>query len=144
MLKYLLKKTIKTDEGYKRYQLLWLPLRILLILVIYLVVYRQFGLSSTFYGMVIGSSIPLVMHLIWLFRLLNNPKRLNAARLRLTDERRKIVEQEVWAHIGWIMMLLTTCLMVSVLCLGSIQLNVYPFIGVVYAMLIYRWVKLRK
>ena len=144
MLKYLLKKTIKTDEGYKRYQLLWLPLRILLILIMYVVIYQQFGMSSTFYGVVVGSSMPLAIYFIWLVRLLRDPKRLKAARLRLTDERRKIVEQEVWAHIGWVMMLLTTCLMVSVLCLGSIQLNVYPFIGVVYAMLIYRWVKLRK
>ena len=144
MLKYLLKRNIKTDEGYKKYQLVWLPLRILLILVIYLVVYRQFGLSSTFYGMVIGGSIPFICYIIWLIRVLSNPKRLKAARLRLTDERRKIVEQEVWAHIGWVMMLLTTCLMVSVLFLGTIQLNVYPFIGIVYAMLIYRWVKLRK
>lgn len=144
MLKYLLKKTIKTDEGYKRYQLLWLPLRILLILVMYVVAYQQFGMSSTFYGVVVGSSMPLAIYFIWLVRLLRDPKRLKAARLRLTDERRKIVEQEVWAHIGWVMMLLTTCLMVSVLFLGTIQLNVYPFIGIVYAMLIYRWVKLRK
>lgn len=144
MLKYLLKKTIKTDEGYKRYQLLWLPLKILLILVMYVVIYQQFGMSSTFYGVVVGSSMPLAIYFIWLVRLLRDPKRLKAARLRLTDERRKIVEQEVWAHIGWVMMLLTTCLMVSVLFLGTIQLNVYPFIGIVYAMLIYRWVKLRK
>ncbi|MDN6030262.1 MAG: hypothetical protein L0I13_04345, partial [Lactococcus plantarum] len=138
MLKYLLKKTIKTDEGYKRYQLLWLPLRILLILIMYVVIYQQFGMSSTFYGVVVGSSMPLAIYFIWLVRLLRDPKRLKAARLRLTDERRKIVEQEVWAHIGWVMMLLTTCLMVSVLFLGTIQLNVYPFIGIVYAMLIYR------
>ena len=144
MLKYLLKKTIKTDEGYKRYQLLWLPLRILLILVIYLVVYKRFGLSSTFSGLVIGSSMTLVIYFIWLVRLLSNPKRLKLARLKFTDERRKIVEQEVWAHIGWVMMLLITCLMLSVLFLGSIQLDVYPFIGIVYAMLIYRWVRLIK
>ncbi len=108
MLKYLLKKTIKTDEGYKRYQLLWLPLRILLILIMYVVIYQQFGMSSTFYGVVVGSSMPLAIYFIWLVRLLRDPKRLKAARLRLTDERRKIVEQEVWAHIGWVMMLLTT------------------------------------
>ena len=94
--------------------------------------------------MVIGGSIPFICYIIWLIRVLSNPKRLKAARLRLTDERRKIVEQEVWAHIGWIMMLVTTCLMVSVLCLGTIKLDVYPFIAIVYAMLIYRWVRLRK
>lgn len=144
MLKYLFKKNVKTDEGYKKYQLLWFPLTILVALVIFFVMYTQFGLSSEFYSGIVGGSIPLVIYFIWLVRLLSNPKRLKAARLRLTDERRKVVEQEVWAHIGQFMMVITIFFMLVSIFFDSIQLESYPFIIILYGMIIYRWARLRK
>lgn len=124
--------------------MLWFPLTILFGLILYFITYKQFGFSSEFYGGVVGGSIPLVIYFIWFVRVISSPNRLKAARLRLTDERRKIVEQEVWAHIGLTTMLLTMCLMLIVLFKGSIQLDVYPLIAIIYAMIIYRWARLRK
>ena len=144
MFDYVFKHQIKTDEDYKKYQLFWFPLTVLFILSFILIGFKILGPSDEIWGGAIGGLLPMVIYGIWLMVVFNNPKKLRAARLRLTDERRKIVEQEVWSHVGRLMMgLLTVALLYTVIS-GAIILDTKQLTILLYLILIYYFFRLRK
>lgn len=144
MLQYLFKKNVITDEDYRKYQLLWLPLTLLIGIGTCWIIYRNFGWSSELIGGLIGGSIPFVCYIIWLIRVLSSPKRLRAARLRLTDERRKVVEQEVWAQIGKVLLAIIAILIVFSIKRDVIEVTMMDLLILFYLILGYYYYRMRK
>ena len=144
MFHYLFKHQIKTDEDYKRYHLVWFPLMIVLAIGFVLVAIKASGRTAAIYGFVTGITIPLVCYGIWFFVLLTNPKRLLAARLKLTDERRKLVEQELWSHVGQVMTFLLAVAVLYTALWKPILLDSTQLTIVFYLIFMYKIFKTRK
>ncbi|GFH41682.1 hypothetical protein Hs30E_02330 [Lactococcus hodotermopsidis] len=145
MLKYLFKKNIKTDSDYKK-NLLLTCLNVVMLEMMFVI----FAIMSTgerqrgVWGGVVGSGSFLIGYVIWIIRLLLSPKRLRAARLRCTDERRKLLEQKVYTHIGIFMMSLLIILSLVSLLWQPVVLEPVPMIVLLYLILGYRIIRLRK
>lgn len=144
MFRYLFKHQIKTDDDYKKYQLFWFPITAILILSFILIGFKILGSSDEVWGAAIGGVFPLVIYGIWLLVVLTDSKRLRAARLRLTDERRNVVEQEVWSHVGRVMTGLFILVLLYTVHKGAIRIDTKELTILIYLILIYYFFRLRK
>ncbi len=144
MFKYLFKKNIKKDSDYKKYHLIWFPLTVIFLFLFLSVMYRQIKDIKIFYSSAIGGIFPILGYGIWLVWLLHNPKRLRAARLKITDERRKLLEQEAWAHIGQFLLGVATVVMFLSIEKEEITVSLMPLVLLVYLSIDYYFYRLRK
>ncbi|GAX46692.1 hypothetical protein [Pseudolactococcus reticulitermitis] len=144
MFQYLFKKNIKTDSDYGKYHLTWFPLTTMLYLLYLAIMYRQVKDIDTFYAGAIGGSISILGYGIWLLRLLLNPKRLRAARLKTTDERRQLLEQEIWSHIGRFLLGIVALMVIISLEKEKITFSLLQLMALVYLIMAYYFYRLRK
>lgn len=144
MFKYLFRKNIKTDSDYKKSRLIAYVLMIVITIIVILVMFRMgenFGSALAFS---IGMGSVVVINSILGFRELSNPARLHAARIKVTDERRKQLEIEAWAHIGRLVTVLLIILMIGSLIWKPVTLDFRLLIVLIYGILFYWFYRLRK
>ncbi|MDR1605691.1 MAG: hypothetical protein LBS41_01125 [Streptococcaceae bacterium] len=151
MFKYLFKKQVKSDQDYQRYHVIWFSLSSLFVLVV-VALFAKLDLATAIGGAVDGG-IPLIIYAIWLHKISKQPKRLRQERLRVTDERRKLLDQEIWAQIGRALTVLLGIVMYAAMFAsffakaetrGVYEIELLVSLGVFVLIILYYYVRLRK
>jgi predicted lysophospholipase L1 biosynthesis ABC-type transport system permease subunit len=144
MFSNLLIKYVKTDSDYKKMQIITYIISLIVLSLIPIAQILIGDLSSeSIWGFIIGMAIMFLAYAIALVRELSDPVKLRAARIKATDERRKQLEQEMWANLGKFMVVILIILLVSSMW-QNMTLNFRTLTVLLYGILFYRLYKLKK
>ena len=106
MLKYLFIKNVKTDDDFRKYQLL--SLSVIIVAAVIFVIYGACNTTSPWLTsrifnilwLVLGVAGFVLFYVRAVLKQLNNPKLLRAKRIEATDERRAQLVKKTLEEIG--------------------------------------------
>ncbi|MFZ2802951.1 MAG: hypothetical protein WAZ61_05220 [Lactococcus chungangensis] len=106
MLKYLFIKNVKTDDDFRKYQLL--SLSVIIVAAVIFVIYGACNTTSPWLTarifnilwLVLGVAGFVTVYVRAVLKQLNNPKLLRAKRIEATDERRAQLVKKTLEEIG--------------------------------------------
>lgn len=106
MLKYLFIKNVKTDDDFRKYQLL--SLSVIIVAAVIFVIYGACNTTSPWLKarifnilwLVLGVAGFVLFYVRTVLKQLNNPKLLRAKRIEATDERRAQLVKKTLEEIG--------------------------------------------
>lgn len=106
MLKYLFIKNVKTDDDFRKYQLL--SLSVIIVAAVIFVIYGACNTTSPWLTarifnilwLVLGVAGFVLFYVRTVLKQLNNPKLLRAKRIEATDERRAQLVKKTLEEIG--------------------------------------------